>query len=70
MPSGFYRLAQVSESMIHGVFSELKANGYTEHQILALSAGLMDLASEAVRDDEGARPEVDEPCDAGLPRQI
>ena len=70
MPSGFYRLAQVSESMIRGVFSELKANGYTEHQILALSAGLMELAGEAVRDEDGVRPELDDSCAAGLPRQI
>ena len=70
MPLGHYRLARVSESMIRGVFSELKANGYTEHQILALSAGLMELASEAVRDDDGVRPEVDDPCPAGLPHQI
>jgi hypothetical protein len=70
MPSGFYRFARVSESMIRGLFSELKSNGYSDHQILALSAGLMELASEAVREEDGARPEVDDPCVAGLHRQL
>lgn len=70
MPSGFYHLAQVSESMIRGVFSELKSNGYTEHQILALSTGLMEMASEAVREENTSCQELDDACCTGLPRQI
>jgi hypothetical protein len=70
MPSGFYRLARVSESMIRSVFSELKANGYTHDQILALSTGLMELASEAVREENGSGQKLDESCNAGLPRQF
>ena len=70
MPSGLYRLARVSESMIRSVFSELKANGYSHDQILALSAGLMELAGEAVREDNASCQELDDPCSAGLPRQI
>jgi hypothetical protein len=69
MPSGLYRLARVSESMIKSVFSELKVNGYSDDQILALSAGLMEMASEAVREEHGSTPKLDDPCSAGLSHQ-
>lgn len=36
----------VSPSMVRSVFSELKANGYSDGQIAALSLGLMRMASE------------------------
>ena len=70
MSAGLYRLARVSESMIRGLFSELRANGYTHDQILALSTGLMEMASEAVREENGSGQELDDSCNAGLPRQI
>ncbi|NMB77436.1 MAG: hypothetical protein GYA21_20180 [Myxococcales bacterium] len=37
----------VSPSMIRSVFSELKANGYSDNQITALSLGLMRMVSDA-----------------------
>jgi hypothetical protein len=70
MPSGMYRLARVSESMIRGLFFELKANGYTHDQILALSTGLMEMASRAVRGENGSGQELEESCTSGLPRQL
>ena len=70
MPSAFYRLARVSESMVRSVFSELKANGYSHDQILALSTGLMEMASEAVREENGSGQELDDSCNSGLPRQL
>lgn len=70
MPSGLYLLARVSESMIRSLFSELKANGYTHDQILALSTGLMEMASEAVREEHGSGQELEDSCSPGLPRQI
>jgi hypothetical protein len=39
------RIEAVSPSMIISVFSQLKANGYSESQILALSQGLVEYAS-------------------------
>jgi hypothetical protein len=56
--------------MIHSLFSELKANGYTHDQILALSTGLMEMASEAVREDNGSGQELDDSCSPGLPHQL
>jgi hypothetical protein len=70
MPSGFCQLARVSESMVRSMFSELKANGYTDHQILALSTGLMEMASQAVREENGSGQNLEEPCCAAWPRQV
>jgi len=56
--------------MIRGLFSELRANGYTHDQILALSTGLMEMASEAVREENGSGLELDDSCSPGLPRQV
>lgn len=36
----------VSPSMILSVFTQLKANGYSENQILALSQGLVEYAAD------------------------
>lgn len=41
----------VSPSMIRSVFSELKANGYSDNQIAALSLGLMRMVSETRQPD-------------------
>ena len=68
MSAGLYRLARVSESMIRSLFRELKANGYSYDQILALSTGLMEMASEAVREENGSGQELDDSCSAGLSR--
>ena len=70
MPAALYRLARVSESMVRSLFRELKANGYTHDQILALSTGLMEMASEAVREEHGSGQELDDSCSPGLPRQM
>jgi hypothetical protein len=56
--------------MIRSVFLELRANGYTHDQILALSAGLMEMAGEAVRGENGSGQELDDSCSAGLPHQL
>lgn len=40
------REARVSPSMVQSVFCELKANGYSDAQIVALAAGLAVLARE------------------------
>jgi hypothetical protein len=40
------RLETVSPSMILSVFTQLKENGYSESQILALSKGLVEYTSE------------------------
>ena len=70
MPSAFYHLARVSESMVRSLFRELKANGYTHDQILALSTGLMEMASEAVRGESGSGQELEDSCNSGLPHQL
>ncbi len=36
----------VSPTMVRSVFVELKSNGYSDHQICALSAGLMSMAGD------------------------
>ena len=46
------QVARVSPSMIRSVFLELRTNGYTDDQILALSAGLAELI-ETPEDGEG-----------------
>jgi len=40
---------QVSPSMVQSVFRELKANGYSDAQIAALSRGLMSMATSTLR---------------------
>lgn len=45
----------VSPSMVRSVFSELKANGYSDGQIAALSMGLMRMASESKQPDMGVQ---------------
>jgi hypothetical protein len=42
------RLERVSPSMIQSMFGELKANGYSDGQIMALSKGLMETAHNAL----------------------
>ncbi|HOX42796.1 MAG TPA: hypothetical protein PK668_04310 [Myxococcota bacterium] len=39
---------QISSSMVRSVFGQLKANGYSESQILALSRDLAELAVKAL----------------------
>jgi hypothetical protein len=56
--------------MIRSLFRELKANGYTHDQILALSTGLMEMASEAVREENGSGKELDDSCNPGLSQQL
>jgi hypothetical protein len=54
----------VSPSMVRSVFSELKANGYSDGQIAALSLGLMRMASEI------KQPEREFPQDAASENQL
>lgn len=76
-----YELVRVSPSMIRSVFDELKANGYSDHQILALSDGLMRLVDSRLRKKVSRVPTNSKPaeeseseefaaCSAGLPRQL
>ncbi len=79
-----YELVRVSPSMISSVFAELKANGYSDRQILALSDGLMRMADSLIQKKvtslkpsplQQDNPEEFEPdglalCAAGLPRQL
>ena len=44
-----YFLEQISPSMVQSVFKELKANGYSDAQIGALSNCLMEMASTEIR---------------------
>jgi hypothetical protein len=44
-----YFLEQISPSMVQSVFTELKANGYSDSQIAALSNCLMEMASTEIR---------------------
>ena len=41
------RIPPVSVSMVQGVFGELKDNGYSDDQVIALSAGLIELARKS-----------------------
>jgi hypothetical protein len=41
-----YRLETVSPSMILSVFTQLKENGYSDSQIVALSKGLLEYSSD------------------------
>lgn len=45
------QVEQISSSMVRNVFTELKANGYSDGQIAALSRGLMDMAKTAAIQD-------------------
>jgi hypothetical protein len=61
--------ARVSPSMIRSVFSQLKANGYTDEQILALSAGLADLIeppADGLTDDLASEENVQGGASDGL----
>lgn len=44
---------RVSPSMVQSVFGQLKSNGYTEGQIIALSRGLNDMALQCEQQLEG-----------------
>lgn len=72
-------MTKISPSMIESMFRELRRNGYTNEQILALSAGLDDMARsrypandqdtfDAVRYQRGL-DELEALCSAGLPHQ-
>ena len=76
-----YELVRVAPSMVRSVFAELKANGYSDHQILALSDGLMRMADSRLREkvarkqpqdlrDAEQSEEFESVCAAGLPRQM
>ena len=72
-------MAKISPSMIESMFQEFRRNGYTNEQILALSAGLDEMARtgspcpdedtfDAVRYQRGL-DELEALCSAGLPHQ-
>jgi hypothetical protein len=62
--------------MIESVFSELKSNGYSDAQILALCEGLRAKAHTpggdplALFPDRGGLAELEALCSAGLPHQM
>ncbi|MBN2495703.1 MAG: hypothetical protein JXR96_14010 [Deltaproteobacteria bacterium] len=57
------RAERVSGSMIRSVFGELKANGYSDGQIVALSNGLKDLAQKHMAPRRSRQPsEPEEAC--------
>ena len=76
-----YELVRVSPSMIRSVFAELKDNGYSDRQILALSDGLMRMADIRLKkkyashhgqnpDEQEVPEDLEALCAAGLPRQL
>jgi len=72
-------MTRISPSMIESMFRELKCNGYTNDQILALSAGLDEMARTASRNPDEipfdavrykrGLDELEALCSAGLPHQ-
>lgn len=72
-------MANISPSMIESMYLELRHNGYTDEQVLALSTGLIEMArtDRAAVHGDGLAPgtfqrgldELEALCSAGLPHQ-
>jgi hypothetical protein len=56
--------------MIRSVFAELKANGYSDQQIKALSAGLIQMADKRVKATSKRTEDFEALCATGLPHQL
>lgn len=68
--TGPFEVIRVSPSMIRSVFAELKANGYSDQQIKALSAGLIQMADKRKNNSPERSEDFGARCATGLPHQL